>query len=212
MTEHGCPAAQHRLLFLPGAAGDADFWKPVGVRLPDAWEKRYLNWPGLGNQPDDPAIRSMEDLYGHAAKWLDAPSVVVAQSMGGIVALMLALRHPERISHLVLVATSGGLDVAEFGAQDWRPDFLSSFPDTARWILEAQPDLTPRLSGLGIPTLLIWGDEDAISPVDAGRFLNRCLPSSTLNVIPGGEHSLAFTMPDTVAALICAHLGCPATD
>lgn len=206
MTEIGYKTAKHRLLFLPGASGDANFWKPVGARLPDSWEKHYLNWPGLGNQPDDPAIRSMQDMYAHAAKSLESPSVVVAQSMGGIVALMLALRHPERVTNLILTATSGGLNVADFGAEDWRPAFLAAFPNTARWILDEQPDLTPHLASLRIPALLIWGDEDEISPVGVGRFLNCSLPSSTLHLISGGSHSLAHEMPEAVAPLICRHL------
>src|SRR5512143_3833204 len=101
MTDVTCKATKHRLLFLPGAAGDANFCEPAGEHLPSHWTKHYLNWPGLGNQPDDPAIRSMEDLYEYAAKSLEAPSVVVAQSIGGVIALMLALRQPDLITHLV---------------------------------------------------------------------------------------------------------------
>jgi pimeloyl-ACP methyl ester carboxylesterase len=45
---------QRSLVFLPGAAGASEFWLPVATRLPDAWRKTLLSWPGAGNQPNDP--------------------------------------------------------------------------------------------------------------------------------------------------------------
>jgi hypothetical protein len=53
-----------KILFLPGSGASPDFWKPVGTRLPQAWPKEYFGWPGLGDQPHDPAIRGMDDLVG----------------------------------------------------------------------------------------------------------------------------------------------------
>src|SRR3954469_557471 len=107
--------------FLPGAGGDPAFWRPVGDRLPADWDKLYFDWPGAGDQPHDPAVRGFDDLVARVASRLDGPAAVVAQSMGGVVAVRLALAHPEKVSRLVLAATSGGVDVAGLGASDWRP-------------------------------------------------------------------------------------------
>lgn len=198
--------AEPTILFLPGAAGDGSFWKGVGNRLPNSWDLHYLNWPGLGHQPHRSDIGSMADLCRLAASFLVRPSAIVAQSMGGIIAVQLGLQHPELVTHLVLTATSGGVDVASLGGGDWRSDFLMAFPHTARWILTEKPDLTNRLAELDIPTLLLWGDQDPISPVAVGKYLAQNISAARLVVVPGGQHSLAADMPDQVAAWIHAHL------
>ena len=46
-----------RILFFPGVGADPAFWHPAGRLLPDAWQKTYLGWPGLANQPPDPALQ-----------------------------------------------------------------------------------------------------------------------------------------------------------
>ncbi|MCW2975681.1 MAG: alpha/beta hydrolase fold protein, partial [Actinomycetia bacterium] len=109
-----------KVIFLPGAVGAADFWRPVGALLPAAWEKTYLAWPGLGAEPPDPGVHGFDDLVRLVEAELTEPSTLVAQSMGGIVAVRVALRHPGKVRRLVLVATSGGVDVELLGGADWR--------------------------------------------------------------------------------------------
>jgi pimeloyl-ACP methyl ester carboxylesterase len=123
-------SAARNVLFLPGVSGDGGFWKGVGELLPASWTKRYLDWPGLGRQPASEDVKGFADLLALAQAALDRPSAIVAQSMGGIIATQLALRHPQLVTHLVLVATSGGMDVSAFGASDWRMDFVAAFPGT----------------------------------------------------------------------------------
>lgn len=199
-------SANHRLLFFPGASGDGSFWAGVGERLPKSWEKHYLNWPGLGNQPASAEVTGFADLLSLAERNLTEPSAIVAQSMGGIVATQLALKHPNLVTHLVLVATSGGLDVSSFGAADWRSDFLSAFPETAQWILTEKPDLARQFPKLKPTTLLIWGDKDAISPVTVGQYLATQIPRAKLVIVPDGEHSMAKDLPEVVAPLIQTQL------
>src|ERR1700746_3507165 len=83
--------------FLPGAAGHRDFWTPVAERLPPAWRKTLLAWPGAGDEPHSPDVRSFDDLIGVASTALEDQTDVVAQSMGGVVAIGLALAHPEKV-------------------------------------------------------------------------------------------------------------------
>lgn len=104
------------VVFLPGAAGASEFWRPVSARLPSSWRRTLLDWPGAGSEPPDPAIASFETSTEHVEARLPEACDLMAQSMGGIVALALALQNPGRIRRRVLVATSGGLDVAGLGA------------------------------------------------------------------------------------------------
>ncbi len=196
------------ILFLPGVGADPAFWRPVGDRLPAGWDKTYPGWPGLGHQPSDPAVRSVEDLIAYAAERLgEGATDVVGQSMGGLVALQLALRYPGRVRRLVLAVTSGGIDMSGLGAADWRPDYQREFPAAAPWIQDWRPDYTPDLSRVTQPALLLWGDADPISPPAAGERLRSLLPSAELRIIQGGEHGLAVSHASEVASLIQAHLG-----
>ncbi|HKE79203.1 MAG TPA: alpha/beta hydrolase [Solirubrobacteraceae bacterium] len=196
-----------RALFLPGAGGAAGFWHPVGACLPAPLDKVYFAWPGLGDQPADPDVRGFDDLVALVEAELTEPCDLVAQSMGGIVAVRVALRHPDKVRRLVLVATSGGVDVARFGAADWRSEYRREFPGASAWVTSERPDHTNEIGRIGAPTLLVWGDSDPISPVAVGEHLASLLPNATLRVIRGGTHGMAAELPDDVAPLIAAHLG-----
>ena len=196
----------HKILFLPGAGGSPDFWKPVGSRLPAEWSKHYFGWPGLGHQPHDPAIKDMDDLVRLVAAQIDGPVDLVAQSMGGVIATRLALAQPTMVRRLVLTVTSAGVNMAKLGAADWRPDYRASFPKAADWITAAGVATELPVERIAQPTLLIWGDADAISPVAVGRHLEERLPNATLHVLAGGHHDLAQTRPEEVAPLIARHL------
>lgn len=158
---------QRTLVFLPGAAGAAEFWRPVASRLPDRWRKTLLSWPGAGDQPDDPDVHGFEDLIASVSRGLHGPSDLIAQSMGGIIAIGIALRHPEHVRRLVLTATSGGIDVADLGGADWRDAYNAEYRNAAPWITEDRVDYSDAITTITAPTLLIWGDADPISPIAA---------------------------------------------
>ena len=194
-----------RILFLPGAGGSPQFWKPVAEALPSAWAKEHFGWPGLGAQPHDPAIRGVDDLKRLVTARMDQPVDLVAQSMGGVIAARIGLEHPELVRRLVLCVTSGGVDMAGLGASDWRADYRRSFPKAAAWITDGGPPPL-QVEKIAAPTLLIWGDTDPISPVAVGRHLAERLPQARLEIVPGGDHDVASTHADLVARLIARHL------
>ncbi len=198
------------LVFLPGAGGRARFWAPVADRLADLGPSVRLDYPGFGGCPPDPAIRSTADLFGWIVTRLPpGRSHVIAQSMGGALAVRLALEHPARVERLVLVATSGGVDLRGTGAADWRPEYLATLPDVPRWFVDDRSDATARLGDIGSPTLLLWSDADPVSPLAVGRLLVARIPAATLRVFPGGSHAFAQERPDEVAAAIRQHLVAP---
>lgn len=192
--------------FLPGALGRRDIWRPVAERLTYPANHVHVAWPGFDGAPLDPAVGSVDDLAARVAGSITGPTALVAQSMGGIVAVLAALRRPAYVTHLVLSVTSGGIDMRGLGAQDWRAAVRAEHPHLPHWFLEAHTDLTPRLAALGMPTLLLWGDADPISPVAMGERLAALLPRARLHVVEGGGHDLASAHADEVAPLIDAHL------
>ncbi len=165
------------IVYLPGAGGRASFWQPVAERLADLGPALRLGWPGFGDAAADPAVRSLDGLVAWTlARLPEDASDLVAQSMGGVVALRLVLDHPERVRRLVLCATSGGVDAASLGQVDWRPEYRAELPDAPDWFVVDRTDLTARLSQVRAPTLVLHGDAESHLPRASGP-------------LPGGAHS-----------------------
>ena len=137
---------------------------------------------------------------------INQPTALIAQSMGGVIAIQAALRRPELVTHLVLTVTSGGVDMSDLQSEDWRPAFLEANPTLPRWFVDYRENLSAAIGSIYTPTLLLWGDADPVSPVAAGLRLERLLPQSRLHIFPGGEHDLADKMAQSVAPLIDEHL------
>lgn len=195
-----------KILFLPGSGASPDFWKPVGDLLPSDWSKHYFGWPGLGHQPHDPAIKGLDDLVHMVMAEMDGSVDLVAQSMGGVIAARLAIEQPQKVRRLVLTVTSGGVDMAAFGASDWRPGYRKSFPNAAPWIYEPRTAAAQPVEKITAPTLLLWGDADPISPAGVGKHLENRIPGARLRIVAGGDHDLAQTHAAEVAPLIARHL------
>jgi pimeloyl-ACP methyl ester carboxylesterase len=195
-----------RIVCLPGAAGAASFWQPVSSLLAKNCTSALIGWPGHAGAPSDPTIRGLPDLATLVLAKLDRPSALLAQSMGGVVAMLAALRRPDLVTHLVLVATSGGINIADLQAASWRESFAIENPSLPRWFVEDATDLTSQVSSISCPTLLLWGDTDPMSPVSVGRRLAGLLPNSRLRVFQGGGHDLVSTHSHEVAVEISHHL------
>ena len=189
------------LIFLPGASGNTAFWQPVIQHLPQDDSTMVVAYPSFGGYPDDVDVQSFESLQDDVLNQIQQPSVVIAQSMGGIFAVQVALQKPEQVQALVLVATSGGIDLSPFQVADWREDYQQSFtvPD---WFVQHQSDLTDSLERIQCPVLLIWGDVDPISPVAVGQSLHRQIPHAELHIVSQGQHDLAYVHAEHVVQLI----------
>lgn len=194
-----------RLLFLPGAGADPAFWRPVGERL--SGEKVYFGWPGLGDQPPSPEVNGLDDLVDMVDSELArGPADLLAQSMGGLIAILASLRRPESVRRLVLSVTSAGLDMKGLGAADWQATYHQNYPNAARWLSDVHMDLSAELPQIACPTLLLWGDADPISPVAVGERLAELFPNARLHVLKGGDHDLVRKRAEEVIPLIQAHL------
>lgn len=193
-----------KTLFLPGASGSASFWKPVADA--SGLDGVFLAWPGLGVEPPLEGIESIEALVTMAARELTEPVNIVAQSMGGLIAIRLALSMPGLVKRLVLAVTSGGVPVTDLGGSDWRGDYFAAFPQAARWIADPVSDLSDQIPSIEAPTLLLWGDADPISPIAVGERLSDLLPNALLRVFAGADHDLAQTHADAVAIEVKRHL------
>lgn len=195
------------LIFLPGAGGRASFWAAAAAQLRDLGPQVLLAWPGFGDEPPEPAIQSLDGLLAWLRSRLPAGGWhVVAQSMGGVLAVRLALEEPGRVASLVLAATSGGVDVAALGGADWRPEYRRELPGVPDWFERDRTDLTVRLGEIRAPTLLLHGDADPVCPPAVPALLRRRIPGARSVLVPGGTHAFAAERPAEVAAAIREHL------
>lgn len=127
-----------KTIYLPGAGGSASFWQPVAAEL--GQDGVFLAWPGLGNEPPSPGVTSIDDMVAMVLAELREPANLIAQSMGGLVAIKAALARPSMVKSLVLAVTSAGVPVADLGGLDWRSDYYAAYPNAARWIAESRED------------------------------------------------------------------------
>lgn len=195
------------IAFLTGAGGSAEFWHPVGNLLRPERKQTFHSWPGLGNEPASPLVKSVDDLADLVTATLCEPTDLVTQSMGGVIAMRLALATPALVRRLVLTGTSGGISLAGHGAEDWRASYRQEFPAAPGWLYSDWGDVTASLGRIDHPVLLLWGDCDPISPVSVGQKLQALLSNAELHVLKGGGHDLARTHARAVAGLIERFLG-----
>lgn len=194
--------APTQLLFLPGASGNPAFWQPLADQLEHPAERRFLAYPGFGDEPADPEVENFEDLVRKVVQQIDRPSALIAQSMGGVLALRAALAKPALVTHLVLAVTSGGLDTEALGARDWREEFVAQNPHLPDWFVTLREDLTSELAFVQQPVMLLWGDADPLSPLSVGEKLLELLPNSELDVVSDGGHDLANVHARVLAPLV----------
>ncbi|MDA3972219.1 MAG: alpha/beta hydrolase [Desulfobulbaceae bacterium] len=92
--------------------------------------------------------------------------VLVGPSMGGKVSLDFAIAHPELVGGLVLIGAVGVEDIAD------------------------------KLVDIKVPTLIVWGTEDGISPLANANVLNSSIADSELVFIQGAAHPCYLDQPD----------------
>ena len=70
----------------------------------------------------------------------------------------------------------------------------------------ARPDSRPMLGELRVPTAVIVGDGDKITPVEVAREMADGIAGATLSVIAGAGHMALVEQPEAVRAALQAWL------
>jgi 3-oxoadipate enol-lactonase len=159
---------------------------------------------GRSSKPRGPySIEQMaSDVAGLMDRLVLPHAHVLGISMGGRIAMALALAHPERVDRLVLVSTGpravGARWLVRLGM------LVSDFPllrgrhRQPRYALKAQFDATSkfdcseRLGEIDQPTRILHGRSDHIAPVALAEQMHARIPNSRLVLYEGG-HLFTFT-------------------
>ena len=116
---------------------------------------------------------------------------VVGASFGGRVALELAGAHPERVERLVAVAP----EVRELVRTMQREAFAIPEPDPPPEPVWPEPPVHERLGELGMPTLVVVGDEDVPDMLAIADRLASEIPDARKVVFPDTAHMLPLERP-----------------
>lgn len=107
--------SRHALLLLHGFTGSYASWEPLATRWADQYFVVAPDLPGHGQtqapqNPHELSLSATADRLVALCEHLFIPKVaVLGYSMGGRHALALTVRHPQRVTRLVLESTSPGL-------------------------------------------------------------------------------------------------------
>lgn len=212
------------LLFLHGARGGGA-WAPFMEKLSEHYDVIAPEHPGFGASDDPRWLDSISDVayfYLDFMAALDLRGVhVVGNSLGGWLALEIAVRSIERLASLCLLAPAGlflpgkpPADVFLWSAETLaknlfvNPDLVAATlamkptPEQQRAQLKNlatvaklgwnprfhNPDLRKWLHRVTIPTLVMWGREDRINPVDYAATFEELIPNSRTSIIPECGH------------------------
>ena len=117
---------------------------------------------------------------------------------GGLAGLQRAFLRPEQSSEFL-----------RYWGKDWTPEEAD--------LIEQHREMTCRIAwkpymhsltlrhllpGVRTPTMLVWGGEDAITPIDSGEIYQRAIPRSRLVVIENCGHMPEMEKPAEFARLV----------
>lgn len=163
---------------------------------------------------------------------------LLGNSLGGHVALMHVLRHPERIKSLILTGSSG---LFENGMGDTYPkrgdyeyirkkteltfydpkiaskELVDELYETVNIRMKAikiialaknaiRNNLGEEINQIKQPTLLIWGNNDNITPPFVGQEFHKLIPNSDLHFIDKCGHAPMMERPEEFNTILLKFL------
>ncbi|MGH9122097.1 MAG: alpha/beta fold hydrolase, partial [Acidimicrobiales bacterium] len=188
-----------------------------------------LRGHGLSSMPDRSyrVEDHLADLCALLQHWeIEQPVHLVGNSYGGLIALEMARRYPERVASLLLIEAhfpiegwgdqmAGTVGLAAYGLDDesnqkWLRDHggrklrrlalrasrLASTTSIIADLVGEDPFPLAALAAMSCPVLAVYGERSDI--VERGRDLERHIPGARLHLVEGEEHGLLHAAASTV--------------
>jgi len=150
----------------------------------------------------------LEDVISWAAGqgWYQEPFILVGHSLGGISSALYAEKFPEKVKALAPISTvvSGQLSLEAHPKEEmeaWRKSGWMERPSSSKpgvikrlkWAHNedrVKYNLLDKVENLTMPTILIVGELDAVTPLEHQQLLFDKLPGQKeLKIIPAAPHT-----------------------
>ena len=221
----GAPEAPP-LVMVHGLGVSGRYWLPLAERLAAEYAVHVPELPGHGHSSRPARALDVPALADVLEDWLEAAGVpdgaiMVANSMGCQVAAALAVLRPVRTRAMVFIGPT--LDPANRST----PRLLARFLGTGffekptlpvrllvdyarmgvrRYLQEARHMMRDRIERhlplVSVPTLVLRGAFDLVSPADWAALVAALLPEGRLATVPACGHAVHHAVPDEVALLL----------
>lgn len=226
---------EHDLLLLHGALGTQAQFAALTPLLADGFRVHTLDFEGHGGAPRAGRPFLIAHFAENVSAYLDARGIARARlfgySMGGYVAVYLALTRPERVAKVFTLATqyvwtpevaareAGLLDAdrmlakvpryAESLQQQHGADWRAVVEQTKALLLALGEDdllAADALKQVACPVRVSVGDRDAMVSVEDSLGVYRALPQGEFQVFPNTPHPFDRVSPDLVAHALARFL------
>jgi 3-oxoadipate enol-lactonase len=134
-------------------------------------------------------IQKRTELIGLArSKGVEA---VVDKQLAGLIGKSTREKQPELVERIRSIMIRSSVEGIVGGIEAMRD----------------RPDSTPMLAGIDVPTLVVVGDEDVVTPPKEARAMHEGIPGSRLEVIPGAGHLSNMERPAAFNAAMSDFVG-----
>ena len=171
-------------------------------------EVKMLHVPGLTEQSQK--VWTINDYVRWAKRELPDQAVVLGHSNGGRILMNLAVKHPKKLDHLILLNSAGVYEKSFkrnilhvlskiIGASDYAhaPENMKK---TLANMHESDKDLDP--SRVKVKTSILWGENDQITPLRQGKKLHELIKNSTFYSSEKWRHAPYIDDPKGLAKAI----------
>lgn len=226
--------APHDVVFVHGAGENSLLWRRTLQHLSGKSRAVAVNLPG--HPSGEATCRTVTDyaeaLHGFLTEAHFERPAVAGHSMGGAIALALALNHPEDIGGLILVSTGAKLGVAPelleglrgqpmmtienvitpwsfysmdlaLGREAREALSVSNLPIFLNDYLACRDfDVRDDIRNVAAKTLVVCGDKDRMTFPKWSHYLQANIPGAELRFVKDSGHMLPLEKPEALAAVV----------
>lgn len=214
------------LLLLHGGFGSIQDFQKVIPTLSKHFKVIAVDSPGHGRseQADTLSFELMTDYFSNIIDQLKLDTVnIIGFSDGGITALLLAAKRPDKIKKIIASGSNSSMDglkpevldylklinpaFIETNQKDWLEDYKNKSPEKEKWQkfvndmarMYSRNELIDEetLSKISAKVLLVFGDNDVIK-LEHGIELNTKITESSFCVLPNTSHYVFNEKPELI--------------